>query len=261
MLVQVPVSNMYEEADNCSQVISQVIYGHLVYILDKENNYSLIQSNDGYRGWIDSDHLIVSKTSQNNIRTIHNFCHVYSTPNISKQKPLISLPFGVSLEVLQYLPEANGRWIEIALLNGQKGYIQKGDVSFKNKLLSLEEMFALGYQFLGLPYTWGGLSSFGLDCSGLIQMLHKERGVFLPRDTYQQIECCVPIDELVPGDLIFYGQSPSKIQHVSLYLGNNQIIHASVLPKPVVQITPTDEPTLKERYPFSTLRRIIIRDH
>jgi hypothetical protein len=50
----------------------------------------------------------------------------------------------------------------------------------------LEETLAFSKNFIGLPYTWGGTSSYGVDCSGFVQMLFKEMGVLLPRNSRDQ---------------------------------------------------------------------------
>jgi hypothetical protein len=77
-------------------------------------------------------------------------------------------------------------------------------------------------------YLWGGTVSPNYDCSGLMQAAFASVGVWLPRDAYQQESFTqpIPIAELVPGDLIFFGTS-EKATHVGLYLGNNSYIHSS----------------------------------
>jgi len=76
-------------------------------------------------------------------------------------------------------------------------------------------------------YLWGGTIGPNYDCSGLIQAAFANSGIWLPRDSYEQAEFTLTItkEQLVPGDLIFFGKP--KINHVALYLGNNQYIHSS----------------------------------
>lgn len=264
MQIQVPVANMYDKADENSAVVSQAIYGQLVNVLNQQDHFCHIQTLDGYQGWIAASHLYLVKKQKGGlrlkVRTVHNLSHVYSSPHVTKQKPLISLPFSVELDVIQELPEEKGRWIEVELVNGSRGWIQRGNVTFTSDNLNFPQMLQLSHQFVGLPYTWGGTSSFGFDCSGFVQMLFKEMGIFLPRDAHQQVAsplCCVVEQDLLsPGDLIFYGSSPDKIKHVSVFLGDDRIIQASVLPIPIVQVSAVDEPSLKERYAYSTVRRM-----
>ena len=76
-------------------------------------------------------------------------------------------------------------------------------------------------------YLWGGTLAPNYDCSGLIQAAFASFGIWLPRDSYQQEAFCQKInrEELLPGDLIFFGDK--RVNHVALYLDNNQYIHSS----------------------------------
>ena len=80
------------------------------------------------------------------------------------------------------------------------------------------------YQFLGIPYVWGGTSPSGFDCSGFTQYVFRNAaGVNLPRTTYEQINVGTPVaySDLQPGDLVF-----PHTGHVGIYVGNGQMIHA-----------------------------------
>ncbi|MFJ8528302.1 NlpC/P60 family protein [Bacillus sp. NPDC094106] len=81
-------------------------------------------------------------------------------------------------------------------------------------------------KFLGLPYVWGGTTPSGFDCSGYMQYIFKNvAGVQLPRVARDQQNAGVriPVSEVQPGDLIFWGQ---PAHHVAMYIGNNEYIHA-----------------------------------
>ena len=83
-------------------------------------------------------------------------------------------------------------------------------------------------QFLGNPYVWGGSSlTNGADCSGFVLSVYAHFGVSLPHSSAAQANYGTPIaaSEAKPGDLFFYGSG--RINHVGIYIGNNQIIHAS----------------------------------
>lgn len=84
-------------------------------------------------------------------------------------------------------------------------------------------------QFLGTPYQWGGNSlSSGVDCSGLVQQGLAHFGISVPRTTYEQIGQGSPvaIDDLKPGDLVFFDQSAEGPGHVGVYAGNGMMIEA-----------------------------------
>jgi cell wall-associated NlpC family hydrolase len=84
--------------------------------------------------------------------------------------------------------------------------------------------------YLGVPYVWGGTNpATGLDCSGLTQLVYGHAGVDLPRVSWEQAKAGTAVDGLAnarPGDLLAFS---SPVDHVAIYLGNNQMIHA---PKP-----------------------------
>lgn len=80
-------------------------------------------------------------------------------------------------------------------------------------------------QAIGIPYRYGGNTSSGLDCSGLVQMTYGAAGIHVPRTADQQFEQLSRREEIAPGDLLFFG-SGSKATHVGIYLGDRQMIHA-----------------------------------
>ena len=135
----------------------------------------------------------------------------------------------------------------------KRGWVQRGDVTFDPKPASIDETIALARRFLGLPYTWGGTSSYGYDCSGFTQMLCRRRGAAIPRDARPQAEwggvMAVEKEELQPGDLIYFGKGPEKrITHTGMYIGGGEFIHATAHEKPVIQISRVDDPHWVEAY-------------
>ncbi len=82
------------------------------------------------------------------------------------------------------------------------------------------------YQYLGVPYVWGGTSPGGFDCSGFIQYVYRSLGINLPRTSGAQASSgtYVSIDNAQPGDIVYFGQS--RVTHVGIYIGNGRMIHA-----------------------------------
>ena len=86
-------------------------------------------------------------------------------------------------------------------------------------------------QFVGNRYVWGGTNpNTGADCSGFVQyVLRNAAGVSLPRTSREQAKAgrAVTASEMLPGDLIFYTNSSGVVNHVAMYIGNGQIVHAA----------------------------------
>lgn len=98
-----------------------------------------------------------------------------------------------------------------------------------------------GRSLLGVQYLWGGLSGFGVDCSGLTWLDYRLHGRVIPRDAEPQYRAGLHASPLAPGDLLFYANS-SGVHHVSLYLGGGLMLHAPGTGMPVQITSFTDEP-------------------
>jgi len=95
---------------------------------------------------------------------------------------------------------------------------------------SIHELISYAKSFIGIPYLWGGKSSLGFDCSGFVQTVFKMTGINMPRDASQQIlrENLYDINycDAQTGDLLFFMED-NYVNHVAIYLGNQEIIHSS----------------------------------
>lgn len=79
------------------------------------------------------------------------------------------------------------------------------------------------------PYVWGGTTTKGFDCSGLVQYVYGKMGIKLSRTSQQQATQGVrtSINNLKPGDLVAWGSSPATATHIAIYAGNGQIWEAA----------------------------------
>jgi cell wall-associated NlpC family hydrolase len=84
-------------------------------------------------------------------------------------------------------------------------------------------------RFVGIPYRWGGNTVVeGLDCSGFVRAVYNLCGVNIPRTSQEQFRTGDPValEDLHQGDLVFFGDSPVKINHVGIYVGEGRFVHA-----------------------------------
>ena len=258
-VVVVPVANMYSKPSEKSDVVSQAIYGSNVQLLQAGGEWSRIQTSDHYKGWTPSRYLrtlLVGNgyaTSGPTVQVESLFASIYAEPDITKHKPVITVPFETRLEIATADSKGTSKtdtatkknevpegWLRVRLAGQTLGWIQQGDVVADPKPLTVPQSIELAKRFLGLPYLWGGRSSFGFDCSGFTQMLVRARGVEMPRDADQQAAwagvAAVNRKELQAGDLLFFGSSAKEITHTGMYIGDGQFIHDSTNGHPTVQI-------------------------
>ena len=150
-----------------------------------------IRTPDDYTGWIEAggalkrDVYAVSGT----VASVNSlFGSVYRETSITKHQPIFTLPFEARMEVVAEPETEERRWIKVRLPDMREAWIQRGDVSLNPNQIAREDMLAISRRFTGLPYLWGGTSTFGYDCSGFTQMLYRQTGVTLPRDAQPQAE-------------------------------------------------------------------------
>ena len=279
-VVVVPVANMYSHPSDKSDVVSQAIYGSNVKLLVARGEWSRIQTSDRYRGWIPSRHLRTILVGQGyamsgpTVQVESLFANVYDDPDLTRHKPIVTIPFETKLEIapeaqagekkaaIKADPGKNGEakkaqakkgpekkipegWLQVRLPDQRNAWIQAGDVTPDPKPLTIPESIELGKRFLGIPYLWGGRSSFGFDCSGFTQMLVRARGINMPRDADQQAAwsgvTAIDRKDLQAGDLLFFGSSAKSITHTGMYIGNGQFIQDTTNEHPVVQISRLDD--------------------
>jgi cell wall-associated NlpC family hydrolase len=247
-VVQQPVANMYSRPSEDADVVSQAIYGANVAVLEQKDGWAHIRTGDEYLGWTPLRSLIVGPAyaSQGKVAEVQSlFAHIYREASVTKHAPLITVPFESHLEVVADNQD-DARWLQVRLPDDRSGWVQAGDVSLAPKKMTIPETLEFSKRFLGLPYTWGGTSSYGYDCSGFSQMLGRRRGLNMPRDAQPQADwsgvMAVERKDLQPGDLLYFGSSDKKITHTGIYLGDGKFINATTYQTPMVRIDDLNEP-------------------
>jgi len=249
-VVAQPIINMYSKPSTDSDVVSQALYGTGVHSLEKQADWYDITTSDGYKGWVSAADLRVLDAEPyapegRSIRITGLGANIYRDPDVTRHAPLLELPWEARLELIPGKADNSARWLQVRLVDGQTAWVQRGDVSADSTPLTIDELLRLARRFVGITYTWGGISSRGFDCSGFTQMLVRQRGIIMPRDADIQASwsgvTAVERKDLQPGDLLFFGSSTAKSTHTRMYLGHGEFIHDTTHDHPGVQISRLDD--------------------
>ncbi|NGX42477.1 MAG: Gamma-D-glutamyl-L-lysine endopeptidase [Chlamydiae bacterium] len=253
------VVDIHAAPNPMSEIVSQAIYGSEISILREKETWKCIQTADGYQGWIKGEEMITKNSpypSTQNIAQVEAlWTHVCWVDDTTPHPPAVTLPFEAKVEIPDDFKDFHRHWIPIRLVDGKSAWVQSGDLRVDPKFFTIDEMVEFSKRFLGIPYKWGGNSSFGFDCSSFVQMLYRQVGISLPRDSVDQTNVSfakqVPEEEFLRGDLLFMGSHPPQISHVGMYLGNGKFIHSVTTNKSgphVIQICDFHDPEWQEKY-------------
>src|SRR3954453_13019155 len=163
-VVTQPVLNMYSRPTLDADVVSQAIYGANVGVLEQKDGWARIHTADDYTGWTPLSSLRAGQpyAAKGRVAEVQSlFAHVYREASVTRHAPLLTVPFETKFEVIA--EPAQQKWIQVRLPDDRSGWLQSGDVAFDGKPLSIPEIIAVAKRFMGLPYPWGGTSSYGYD--------------------------------------------------------------------------------------------------
>jgi cell wall-associated NlpC family hydrolase len=209
-----PIADVRREPAHEAALDTQALSGETVMVYESSDEgwcWGQLKS-DGYVGYFSANAL-----GPVGAKPTHRVCvprtFGFPGPNI-KIPPMTALPMGALLEIVSQTDRF--------ALNGYNWYFPLNHVM---PLTATQPDFvAVAESLLGAPYLWGGKSSLGIDCSGLVQISLQAAGVPCPRDTYMQeaaLGAAVPLSGLKRGDLIFWKG------HVAIARDANTIIHAN----------------------------------
>jgi gamma-D-glutamyl-L-lysine dipeptidyl-peptidase len=237
-LATLSVSNLRAKPEDASELVSQATMGTPMKILEYNNKWYRVQTPDHYIGWMDAAGLqqFTGKEMEewkNSNRYLFNRISGLLLDAPNKKSGVIS---DLVLDDMFEVEATVKGFLKIRIADGRTGYVRKSDcISFNqwiNQEPDAQSVLSVAKQMIGFPYLWGGTSSKGVDCSGLVKQAYFTQGVILSRDASQQGWYGESIDfknrdNLQPGDLIFFGRSAERITHVGIYLGKGDFIHSS----------------------------------
>ena len=225
-LARLSVVSMRATGAHSAEQVSQALMGTPMEVLQKGSDWSRVRTPDGYEGWIINHSLVFLTDKQ--------FREWQQSPRV-----VVTAPYEfhdkdrrtdlVAGDVLQVVGDSlrlpDGRMI---LSPGPDVVAPLGSFGeFRPELLP-----RTAEMYMGVPYVWGGMSSKGMDCSGLVRMAYAAQGRWLPRDAKDQARWGreVPADSLQAGDLLFIGNKKTgRVTHVAIYDRDGEYIHASQL--------------------------------
>jgi cell wall-associated NlpC family hydrolase len=208
-----PITPLRHAASHAARQDSEALFGEYVTVYEVEEGWAWGQiENDGYVGWLSANALgPPGAAPTHKVCVPRTLC--FPSPDI-KRPPLAALPMGARLAVVRhderFAVTAAGWHVPEAHLAPVKAKVPG--------------FVAVAEALLGAPYLWGGKTSLGIDCSGLVQMALHAAGVACPRDSDMQelaLGKLSSLAELRRGDLIFWKG------HVAIASDGETLLHAN----------------------------------
>lgn len=243
--------NIRKEPDSNAKLVGKLPKNAACEILSQEDGWAYITSGE-VTGYVAGEYLLTGMEAVTKARELAgkkakvtcDLLKVRCEPSVESEV-IMTVAKGECLDVVEKLDdEIKNDWILVDI-DGQEVYVAAEYVTITEELdtaLTITEvMYGEGVsdvrvelcefakQHVGNPYVWGGTSlTKGADCSGFVLAVFKEYGITLPHKASSQAKegTAVELSDILPGDLIFYGNG-SGINHVAIYIGNGQVVHAS----------------------------------
>lgn len=238
--------NVRKEASASGKIVGKMTQYAACEILGTEGEWTKISSGE-VEGYVKSEFLLTGSVAEEIAKKQLTTVAKVETSNLRVRKEANTESAVISQvsegEELTLLEDLDG-WYKVEVDN-EEGYISADYASVYDTLKTAQTLEELRYgsgvsetrvdmvsyalQFVGNRYVWGGTSlTNGVDCSGFTMKIYQRYGISLPHSSKAQPSYGTKIkaSEAQPGDLFFYGSGKS-INHVGIYIGNGQIVHAS----------------------------------
>ena len=242
--------NVREEPNEKGKVIAKMPSKAAGEILETTaDGWYKIQSGN-ITGYVKSDYIITGQPAKDEAMQVAQLMAIVNTDMLNaRSEPSTDSKIWTQIsnnERYPVLKQIDG-WVQIELEEDSNAYVATDFVDVRYalpqaiKFSPLEEksnaqaskrtqIVNYALQFLGNPYVWGGTSlTKGADCSGFTMSVYSKFGVGLPHYSGSQggMGSAVKSSDMKPGDLLFYANSKGTINHVAMYIGNGQIVHAA----------------------------------
>ena len=246
---KVKADALYHREAPEGNIIATLPQDTVLAVVNNSNSWFKVVVN-GREGYVSGEYLTGTLTSDFNLGTGHIVCdttvNLREQPNTSSSV-LASLSNSTAVSVTGVYQG----WYKVSC-NGKNGYVHPDYITFaavhtpapaENKAPVTPDSNVVSYtgtsearaevleyaaQFLGTPYVYGGSSPSGFDCSGFTSYVFNNTVGSIPRVAQSQFNATTHVsrEELLPGDLVFFGSSASSISHVGIYVGDDTFIHS-----------------------------------
>lgn len=202
-----------------SEMTNQVLFGEQYKIIEARKKFSRIRlSHDNYEGWVCNKQIFEVEEDYYNDLLSSEKQFTLDLLDIVKSETFQTIVLG---SVLSNLKDSS------FLIHGHEySFDGLSTLPSSDKKMIVDNAM----MYLNAPYLWGGRTPFGVDCSGLSQMVYRLNGIDLPRDAHDQAEVGTTlsfVEESESGDLAFFDNDEGRIVHVGIILDSHSIIHAS----------------------------------
>lgn len=239
-IVKQPVINLGEAPGRSegSSTVTQARMGDIVRVLDQQDGWYLVQMQDNYLGWVSPASIALYDHDSLDTFWSGEVALITAKMTQALDSPDGRLLFARWLVQGSVLPvsSVDHGWIELSLPGGGSTFVEADSAMVFPDLDSVfveqktaADVIETAELYLGLPYLWGGCTAYGFDCSGFTQFCFKMNGYHLRRDADLQYEQGTPvklIEELEPGDLVFFETYRPGPSHVGIYIGDYRYIHS-----------------------------------
>ena len=241
--------NIREKPGENGKIIGKLTSKAACNILSSENGWYKIRSGK-VSGYVKSDYILTGDAAKEAALKEAQLMAIVTTDVLNvRSQPSLSASVWTQISSNERYPvisQLDG-WVELELEEETNAFAATEYVDVRYalneaiKFSPLEEAAAnsgrirsslvnYALKFVGNPYVWGGTSlTKGCDCSGFTMQILKQYGVSLPHYSGSQAQMGKKVTSanMRPGDLIFYANSSGTINHVAIYIGNGQIVHAA----------------------------------
>jgi cell wall-associated NlpC family hydrolase len=211
---------------------TQLLLGEPVLVVDERGPFSEVRAcwqpsggaAEGYPGWVRTDHLAApAQRGPESVTLGVTERGVAASTETGGQR--IELSYGTALWLADGGRPSGDGIVTVALPGGRRAAVPARAVRRHGMRYDPDALVASARTFLGLGYVWGGLSSWGTDCSGLVHLTHRLQGWVVPRDADDQRRVSVPVEDAHRGDLYFFSRDGSSVHHVG-YADGGRLLHA-----------------------------------